>query len=187
MHDDLVDAVRWASEAGIADPKRVGIYGGSYGGYASLVGMTFTPDVFACGVAVVPISNLVSFYEKTPAYWKLSVLPLWRKYVGDPARPEDRARLEAKSPLFKADQVKGPILLIHGAQDVRVNVRESDQMAEALRRAGKDVRYVMFPDEGHRRDYGNWRNAVRHYTEVEDFLSGCLGGRTPRTGGTAAR
>jgi dipeptidyl aminopeptidase/acylaminoacyl peptidase len=106
--------------------------------------------------------------------------------VGDPTRPEDRERLEAKSPLFKVDQVRGPILLIHGARDSRVNVRESDQMAEALRRAGKDVRYVMFPDEGHRRDYGNWRNAIRHYTEVEDFLAGCLGGRTPR-GGTAAR
>ena len=115
------------------------------------------------------------------------MLPLWRKYVGDPTQPQDRPRLEAKSPLFKVDRVKGPILLIHGAQDVRVNVRESDQMAEALRRAGKDVRYVRFPDEGHSRDYGNWRNAVRHYTEVEDFLASCLGGRPTRRGGTAAR
>ena len=177
MHDDLIDAVRWAVGRGVADSKRVAIYGGSYGGYAALVGMTFTPDVFACGVAVVAISNLVTFYETVPAYWKLSVMPLLHKYVGDPAVAEDRRRLEAKSPLFKVDRVERPLLLIHGARDVRVNVRESEQMVEALRRAGKDVRYVVFPDEGHRRDYGNWRNTLRHYAEVEDFLARCLGGR----------
>jgi dipeptidyl aminopeptidase/acylaminoacyl peptidase len=178
MHDDLVDAVRWAGREGIADPARVAIYGGSYGGYASLVGMTFTPEVFACGVATVPISNLVTFYETVPPYWKLAVMPLFHKYVGDPTRPEERVRLEAKSPLFKADRVQRPLLIIHGARDVRVNVRESEQMVAALRRAGKDVRFVVFPDEGHTREYGNWRNALRHYVEVEDFLAGCLGGRT---------
>jgi dipeptidyl aminopeptidase/acylaminoacyl peptidase len=133
MHDDLVDAVRWAVGAGVADAKRVAIYGGSYGGYAALVGMTFTPDVFACGVAVVAISNRVTFYETIPAYWKLSVMPLFHKYVGDPAVAEDRRRLEAKSPLFKADRVQRPLLLIHGAKDARVNVRESEQMVAALR------------------------------------------------------
>lgn len=178
MHDDLIDAVRWAVGAGVADAKRVAIYGGSYGGYAALVGMTFTPDVFACGVAVVAISNLVTFYETVPAYWKLSVMPLFHKYVGDPRIAEDRRRLEGKSPLFKVDRVQRPLLLIHGARDARVNVRESEQMVKALRRAGKDVRYLIFPDEGHQRDYGNWRNAIRHYAEVEDFLAGCLGGRT---------
>lgn len=177
MHDDLIDAVRWAVTGGIADPARVAIYGGSYGGYASLVGMTFTPDVFACGVDIVGISNLLTFYEKVPPYWKLTVMPLLHKYVGDPNRPEDRRRLEAKSPLFKVDQVQRPLLIIHGAQDTRVNVRESEQMVAALRQAGKDVRYVVFPDEGHRRDYGNWRNALRHYSEVENFLARCLGGR----------
>ncbi len=178
MHDDLIDAVRWAVMAGVADPARVAIYGASYGGYASLVGMTFTPDAFACGVAIVGISNLVTFYETVPPYWKLGVMPLLHKYVGDPARPEDRRRLEEKSPLFKAHQVQRPLLIIHGAKDARVNVRESEQMVAALTQAGKDVRYVVFPDEGHRRDYGNWRNALRHYSEVEDFLAGCLGGRT---------
>jgi len=176
MHDDLIDTVRWAVAAGVADARRVAIYGGSYGGYAALVGMTFTPDVFACGVAVVGISNLVTLYEKVPPYWKLTWVPLFHKYVGDPSRAEDRRRLEEKSPLFKADQVQRPLLLIHGARDTRVNVRESEQMVAALRQAGKDVRYVVFPDEGHRRDYGNWRNALRHYGEVEDFLAGCLGG-----------
>jgi dipeptidyl aminopeptidase/acylaminoacyl peptidase len=180
MHDDLVDAVTWAVRQGVADARRVAIYGASYGGYAALVGMTFTPDVFACGVAVVAISNLVTFYETVPAYWKLSVMPLFHRYVGDPTVADDRRRLEAKSPLFKADQVQRPLLVIHGARDPRVNVRESDQMVAALRKAGKDVRYVVFPDEGHTREYGNWRNAVRHYTEVEEFLAGCLGGRASR-------
>jgi len=177
MHDDLIDAVRWAVAGGVADPARVAVYGGSYGGYAALVGMTFTPEVFACGADIVGISNLVSFYETVPPYWKLTAMPLFHKYVGDPSRPEDRRRMEAKSPLFKADRVERPLLIIHGARDVRVNVRESEQMVAALRQAGKDVRYVVFPDEGHRRDYGNWRNALRHYSEVETFLAGCLRGR----------
>jgi dipeptidyl aminopeptidase/acylaminoacyl peptidase len=178
MHDDLIDAVHWAVQAGIADRQRVAIYGGSYGGYAALVGMTFTPEVFACGVAVVAVSNWVSLYETAPPYWKLQWVPLFHKYVGDPRRPEDRRRLEAISPLFKADQARRPILMIHGAADSRVSVRESEQMVAALRRAGKEVHYVTFPDEGHRRQYGNWRNTVRHYAEVEDFLAGCLGGRS---------
>ncbi len=177
MHDDLIDAVRWAVRAGIGDPARVAIYGASYGGYASLVGMTFTPRQFACGVAIVGISNLVTFYETVPPYWHAGVMPLFHKYVGDPARPEDRRRLEAKSPLFRAHEAERPLLLIHGARDVRVHVRESEQMVAALRQAGKDVRFVVFPDEGHSRSYGNWRNAIRHYTEVERFLAGCLGGR----------
>src|SRR3989454_3515777 len=113
--------------------------------------MTFTPDVFACGVDVVGISNLVSFYETVPPYWKSSVMPLFHKYVGDPRRPEDRRRMEAKSPLFKADQVERPLLIIHGARDIRVNVRESEQMITALNQAGKDVRSVVFPDEGDRK------------------------------------
>ncbi|MBI2525468.1 MAG: S9 family peptidase [Candidatus Rokubacteria bacterium] len=177
MHDDLIDAVRWAVGTGVADPARVAIYGGSYGGYASLVGMTFTPQQFACGVAIVGISNLVTFYETVPPYWQLGVMPLFHKYVGDPGRPEDRRRLEAKSPLFRAHQAERPLLIIHGARDVRVNVRESEQMVAALQQAGKEVRFVVFPDEGHSRSYGNWRNAIRHYTEVEDFLARCLGGR----------
>jgi dipeptidyl aminopeptidase/acylaminoacyl peptidase len=177
MHDDLIDAVRWAVARGIADPARVAIYGGSYGGYAALVGMTFTPEVFTCGVDVVGISNLLTFFESIPPYWKLSYAPRFLKYVGDPSRPEGRERLLAKSPLLRAGDVRRPILIIHGANDARVSVRESEQMVAALQAAGKDVRYVSFPDEGHRRDYGNWRNAVRHHAEVERFLAACLGGR----------
>ena len=177
MHDDLVDAVQWAVARGIADPARVAIYGGSYGGYAALVGMTFTPKVFACGVSVVGPSNLVTLFENAPAYWRLTWRPRFTKYMGDPSRPEDRARLEARSPLFKADQVRKPILIIHGARDQRVKVSESEQMVDALQRAGKDVRFVVLPDEGHLWDYGNWRNSLRHYGEVERFLAGCLEGR----------
>ncbi|MGH7278222.1 MAG: alpha/beta hydrolase family protein, partial [Candidatus Rokuibacteriota bacterium] len=153
MHEDLIDGVRWAVAAGLADPARVAIYGGSYGGYSALVGMTFTPDVFACGVSAVGMSNLVTLLENAPPHWKLW-MPLFHKYVGDPRRPEDRARLEAKSPLFRAKDALRPILIIHGAQDQRVKLRESEQMVEALQREGKDVRFV-----------------------VEVFLGQCLGGR----------
>jgi len=180
MHDDLVDAVGWAVKRGIADPKRVGIYGASYGGYAALVGMTFTPDVFACGVSVVGMSNLVTLFEKIPPYWKLTYVPRFLKYIGDPYTPEGRRALEARSPLFKIDRVQGAILLIHGARDSRVNVRESEQMARALLEAGKDARLVLIGDEGHRNSFGNWRGAVRKYGEVELFLARCLGGRQMR-------
>src|SRR2546422_11395003 len=108
---DLLDAVDWAVRRGVADRRREGIMGWSYGGYATLVGMTFTPDVFACGVDIVGISNLVSFYETVPPYWKGGVMPLFHKYVGDPSRPEDRRRMEAKSPLFRVDPVKRPLPL----------------------------------------------------------------------------
>jgi dipeptidyl aminopeptidase/acylaminoacyl peptidase len=175
MHDDLVDAVRWAVARGIADPRRVAIYGGSYGGYAALVGMTFTPDVFACGVSVVGISNLATNFETIPAYWKLTGRPRMVKYMGDPATPEGRALLEARSPVFRAEHARGPLLLIHGARDQRVNLAQSEDMVAALRRHGKDVRLVVLPDEGHLWDYGNWRNSLRHYGEVETFLDGCLG------------
>jgi dipeptidyl aminopeptidase/acylaminoacyl peptidase len=180
MHDDLVDAVRWAVKRGIADPKRVGIYGVSYGGYAALVGMTFTPEVFACGVSVVGMSNLVTLFETIPPYWKLTYVPRFLKYIGDPYTDEGRRALEARSPLFKVDRVRGSILLIHGAQDSRVNARESEQMATALLQAGKDARLVLLQDEGHRSAFGNWRNAVRMYGEVELFLARCLGGRQSR-------
>lgn len=177
MHDDLIDGVQWAIDKGIGDPQRICIYGASYGGYATLVGLTFTPDVFACGVDIVGMSNLVTLLELAPPYWKLS-LPYWYKYVGDPRRPEDRRRMEARSPLFRADQVKRPLLIIHGANDARVKQQESDQMVGALRKAGKEVEYVVFPDEGHRSPYGNWKNILNRQKRIEDFLAGHLGGRS---------
>ena len=129
-----------------------------------------------CGI--VPAARAAVNQDERPAgSSRGAFLPLLHKYIGDPTRAEDRRRLEAISPLFKADRVQRPVLLIHGARDVRVNVRESEQMAEALRKNSKDVRLLVFPDEGHRRDYGNWRNTLRHYREIEDFLASCVGGR----------
>jgi len=179
MHDDLIDGVRWAIAAGVADPRRVCIMGGSYGGYATLVGLTFTPEVFACGIDIVGISSLVTFMETIPPYWKLWVAPMFVKYVGDAGRPEDRQRMEARSPLTRVAEVRRPLLIVHGANDVRVNQRESDQMVLALRQAGKDVEYLLFPDEGHR-NY-DWRSRLRIYERVEEFLARHLGDpRAPR-------
>ena len=176
MHDDLIDGVKWAIKRGIADPEKICIAGASYGGYATLVGLTFTPDVFACGVDIVGMSNLVSLTELAPPYWKLA-MPFWHKYVGNPTRSEDRRTMEAKSPLFRADQLKRPLLIIHGANDARVKQQESDQMVAAFRKAGKEVEYMVFPDEGHMRTYGNWKNILKMYQTIEDFLSKYLGGR----------
>jgi dipeptidyl aminopeptidase/acylaminoacyl peptidase len=177
MHDDLVDGAGWAIAQGIADPEKICITGASYGGYATLVGLTFTPDVFACGVDLVGMSDLVRVLQQRPEYWKLS-MPYFHKYYGDPADPEDRRRLEEQSPIHRAERVIRPLLIVHGANDVRVDREESERMVEALRRAGKDVEYLEFPDEGHTRNFGNWKNAVRLYRAMERFLARHLGGRT---------
>ena len=172
----IVDAVDSAVRRGVADRQRVGIMGWSYGGYATLVGMTFTPGVFACGVDIVGSSNLVSLLETRHTYWTWHALrPYWYKYAGDPALPEDRQRMEAKSPLFHAHRAQGPLLIVHGANDPNVQRQESDQMVEALRRAGKDVEYVVFADEGH--GGFDWRNNVKLFETVERFLARHLGGR----------
>lgn len=175
MHTDLIDGVLWAIKEGIADPQKIGIFGYSYGGYATLVGLTFTPDTFACGVDVFGISNLVSFSESVPKYWK-SWMPFWYKYVGNPNNPEERYRMEAKSPLFRVAQIKRPLLIAQGANDVRVKQQESDQIVSALRKAGKEVEYILFPDEGH--GFSNWKNRLAFNRKMEDFLAKHLGGRS---------
>jgi dipeptidyl aminopeptidase/acylaminoacyl peptidase len=178
MHDDLIDGVRWAIAKGIADPARVAIMGASYGGYATLVGLTFTPEVFACGVDFFGPSNLVSLIEARPAYWTWSFFrPYYHKYYGDVTRPDDRRRLESQSPLFRADRVQRPLLVIHGANDPNVRKQESDQMVEALHREGKDVEYLVLYDEGHG-GFGNPTSVVRTYRVVERFLAKYLGGRS---------
>jgi dipeptidyl aminopeptidase/acylaminoacyl peptidase len=178
MHDDLIDGVRWAIAKGIADPRRVAIMGASYGGYATLVGLTFTPEVFACGVDFFGPSNLVSLLEARPAYWTWSFFqPYYRKYYGEVTQPDDRRRLESQSPLFRADRVQRPLLVIHGANDPNVRKQESDQMVEALRREGKDVEYFVLYDEGHG-GFGNPTSVVRTYRVVEGFLARHLGGRS---------
>lgn len=146
MQDDLVDAVKWAVDQGIADPKRVAIYGMSYGGYAALVGATFTPDIFCCAVDYVGISNLVSFFQTMPSYWKM-VSKFWVLRVGDPETEEEFLR--SRSPLFKIDAIKIPMLIIQGANDPRVKKAESDQIVAAMRAKRLDVEYIVFDDEGH--------------------------------------
>jgi dipeptidyl aminopeptidase/acylaminoacyl peptidase len=155
MHDDLLDGVDWAVKSGVADPAKVAIYGASYGGYAALVGATFTPKVFACAVDVVGVSHLARTLETAPAYWELG-MPWWHRYAGDPKNPEQRKIMDSKSPLFKADQAAKPILIMHGVNDPRVKLEQSDLMVAALQKAGKQVDYVTFKGDGH----GNqkWNN-----------------------------
>lgn len=175
MHDDLVDGVRWAVERGVTDPERVAIYGASYGGYSALVGATFTPEVFACAVDIVGVTDIARLLEAAPPYWELG-LPWWHRYVGNPAVPADRARMDAKSPLYRAEQAQKPILIMQGVNDPRVRLEQSEWMVAALRKAGKEVDYVTFTGDGH----GNqkWSNNLTMYRKTEDFLAQCLGGRT---------
>jgi dipeptidyl aminopeptidase/acylaminoacyl peptidase len=175
MHDDLIDGVNWAVDKGIADPKHVAIMGRSYGGYATLVGLSMTPETFACGIDIVGPADLETLGKNFPAYWK-PFMHRWRKYVGDPDDAEDRARMRAQSPLYHADQVVRPVLIIQGANDVRVKQDQSDRMVEALRAAGKDVDYRVIEGEGHR--IRHWKNRLKEYRATEDFLAACLGGRS---------
>jgi len=172
MHDDLVDGVHWAIQQGVADPKRICIFGGSYGGYATLVGLTFTPDLFACGVDIVGPSNLITFQETIPPYWKPLEPILWAR-VGHPVNDADF--LKSRSPLFKVDQIKKPLLIAQGANDPRVKKSESLQMVEALNMAGKTVEYVEYPDEGH--GFARPENRLDFYGKAERFLADHLGGR----------
>jgi dipeptidyl aminopeptidase/acylaminoacyl peptidase len=173
MHDDLIDAVQWAVKKGIADEQKVAIYGASYGGFSALLGATKTPEVFACAIDVVGVTDWASLLESAPAYWELD---LWYRFIGDPKIPEQRKVLDSKSPLYMASNAKKPILIMHGVNDPRVKIDQSDRMVDALRKAGKDVRYVTFKGDGH----GNqkWNNNLTMYRESEDFLAKCLGGRS---------
>ncbi len=177
MHDDLIDAVRWAASTGIADPARVAIMGWSYGGYAALVGLTMTPEVFACGVSLGGPTDLASLIESFPAYWKVD-LSMWHDYVGDPAIAEDREEMTLKSPLAHATMLKHPVLIVQGAKDVRVRPDQAERMVAALRDAGKPVEYLAIPDMGH--GMGYWAHRLAILRKTEDFLHRCLGGRASR-------
>ena len=174
MHDDLIDAVDWAIKEGIADEDRVAIMGGSYGGYATLVGLTFTPEKFACGVDIVGPSSLITLLRNIPEYWR-PFLPVLTTRVGDPDTEEGRKYLESISPLTYVDKIVKPLLIGQGARDPRVKQVEADQIVEAMKERHIPVTYVLFPDEGHgfqRPENGTAFNAV---TEV--FLAEHLGGR----------
>lgn len=173
MHTDLIDAVNWAIKSGIADPKKIVIYGGSYGGYAALVGAAFTPDVFCCAVDIVGPSNLVTLLKSIPPYWA-PLLNMFKHRVGDPDK--EKEFLESRSPLFKADQIKIPLLIAQGANDPRVKMAESEQIVAAVRKAGKEVQYIVFPDEGH--GFARPENRLKFYAACEAFLAKYLGGRS---------
>lgn len=174
MHDDVIDSVRWAIDGGIALPDRVAIMGGSYGGYATLVGLTFTPDTFACGVDIVGPSNLITLIETIPPYWK-PMMDLFTTRVGDPRTPEGRALLTERSPLTHADKIRKPLLIAQGANDPRVKQAESDQIVEAMRKNGIGVTYVLYSDEGH--GFAKPKNRMSFYAVTDAFLGQCLGGR----------
>ncbi len=174
MHDDLIDAVNWAIEAGIADRDRVAIMGGSYGGYATLVGLTFTPETFACGVDIVGPSNLVTLLESVPPYWQPQV-ELWATRVGDHRTEEGRAFLTARSPLTHVDRIQRPLLIAQGANDPRVKQAESDQIVQAMQENQIPVTYVLYPDEGH--GFAKPENRMSFNAVAEAFLAACLGGR----------
>jgi dipeptidyl aminopeptidase/acylaminoacyl peptidase len=174
MHDDLIAAVNWAVESGLADPKRVAIMGGSYGGYAALVGLTFTPETFACGVDIVGPSNLITLLESVPPYWEPTINLLTSR-VGDHRTEEGRRLLAERSPLSRVDQIKRPLLIAQGANDPRVKQAESDQIVRAMQEKGIPVTYVLYPDEGH--GFARPENNLSFSAIAEAFLSKCLGGR----------
>jgi len=169
MHTDLLDGKEWAVKEGLADPKKVCIMGGSYGGYATLAGVAFSPDAFACGVDIVGPSNLNTLLKTIPPYWS-TLLSTFHKRMGD-----TEAVLNAQSPLFKADQIKVPLLIGQGANDPRVNKAESDQIVAAMRKNDKDVQYYVFPDEGH--GFQRPTNNMAFNAAAENFLAKYLGGR----------
>ena len=173
MHDDLVAGVNWAVARGIADPKRVGFFGASYGGYAALTAATKTPEVFACIVDIYGIANLLTFMAAIPPYWAPS-FSVWKNRLGDPDTEEGRAFLRERSPLTHIDRAFRPILIVQGLEDVRVTRAESEQMVAVLRRRNVPVTYVIFPDEGH--GFAKPQNQIAFRAVTEAFLAKHLGG-----------
>lgn len=174
MQDDIIDAVNWSIEQGIADQKKIAIMGGSYGGYAVLAGLTLSPDVFACGVDIVGPSNLITLLESVPPYWKPDI-EQWTLRVGDFRTEEGRALLRERSPLTYVDRIERPLLIGQGANDPRVKQNESDQIVRAMQEKGLPVTYVLYADEGH--GFARPENRLSFYAIVEAFLAEYLGGR----------
>lgn len=175
MHDDLIDGVGWAVSEGIADPDKVAIVGGSYGGYATLIGVSFTPDTFACGVDLVGPSSLATLIESFPEYWKPFLQGTWYTYVGNPENEEERADMLKRSAISRIDNISVPLLVGQGENDPRVTKLESDQLVEAMSAKELPVTYVNFPDEGH--GFQRPENRLAFYAVMEGFLAQCLGGR----------
>jgi dipeptidyl aminopeptidase/acylaminoacyl peptidase len=166
MQDDITDGVEWLIREGVADPKRVCIYGASYGGYATLMGLVKTPDLYACGIDYVGVSNLFTFMKAIPPYWK-PLLAMFEDMVGDPVA--DKEQLTRTSPALNAERIKAPLLVAQGARDPRVVKAESDQMVAALKARGIDVPYLVKDNEGH--GFANEENQLEFYGEMERFLA----------------
>ncbi len=181
MHDDLIDAVDWAIAKGVTTSDKVAIMGGSYGGYATLAGLTFTPDKFACGVDIVGPSNLETLLATIPPYWA-PMVSQFHERMGNPTTPEGLALLKERSPLYFADKITKPLLIGQGANDPRVTQPESDQIVSAMKAAGIPVTYVLFPDEGH--GFAKPTNNIAFNAVTEAFLGTCLGGRIEPIGDT---
>jgi dipeptidyl aminopeptidase/acylaminoacyl peptidase len=179
MHDDLLDGVDWAVARGITTQDKVAIMGGSYGGYATLAGLAFTPERFACGVDIVGPSNLATLLKTIPPYWE-AIRAQFYKRMGDPTSPEGQALLHERSPLFQADRIQRPLLIGQGANDPRVNINESQQIVDALKAKNIPVTYVVFPDEGH--GFARPQNNIAFNAVAENFLAKCLGGRAEPIG-----
>ncbi len=174
MHDDLIDAANWAVKEGIADPRKVAIFGGSYGGYAALAGVTFTPEFFTCAVDIVGPSNLKTLIASIPPYWK----PIRSQFdvrMGNVDDPKDAELIQNASPLFRAGKIVRPLLIGQGANDPRVNQRESEQIVSAIEKNGGQVTYVVYSDEGH--GFARPENRIDFNARAEGFLASCLGGR----------
>src|SRR5690606_4610093 len=174
MQHDISDGVKWLIEQGYADPDRVAIMGGSYGGYATLAGLAFTPELYAAGVDIVGPSNLFTLLESVPPYWQPAI-KMFHERMGDPNNPADAERLREQSPLFSADRIEDPLLVIQGANDPRVKQHESDQIVVALRDRGFPVQYLVAPDEGH--GFRGEENRLAMIVSIERFLAEHLGGR----------
>lgn len=174
MHDDLLDAVQWAIDAGVAQPDKIAIMGGSYGGYATLVGLSFTPKVFACGVDIVGPSSLVTLMENSPPYW-IPLMPAMKIRMGDWTTEEGRQDLLARSPITHVDKIERPLLIGQGANDPRVPQQEADQIVAAMKEKGIPVTYALYPDEGH--GFGRAENRKSFNAITEAFLAKHLGGR----------
>lgn len=179
MQDDLDDAVAWAVAQGVTTKDKVAIMGGSYGGYATLAGMAFTPTAFACGVDIVGPSNLFTLLQTIPAYWEAGRAQMYRR-MGDPTTDAGKALLKERSPLTYADRIQRPLLIGQGMNDPRVNVRESDQIVAAMQAKNIPVTYVQFPDEGH--GFARPANSIAFNAIAENFLGKCLGGRAEPIG-----
>jgi dipeptidyl aminopeptidase/acylaminoacyl peptidase len=179
MHDDLLDAVAWAVKQGVTTSDKVAIAGGSYGGYATLAGVAFTPDTFRCGVDIVGPSNLFTLLQTIPPYWEAGKQQFYQR-MGNPTTDAGKALLRERSPLYAADKIKVPLLIGQGQNDPRVNVRESQQIVDAMKAKNIPVTYVVFPDEGH--GFARPVNNIAFNAITENFLQPCLGGRAEPIG-----